>query len=78
MAMPGQLLGEEATAAVGDSLFVKATSLAKWLGAWMETCAEYRGSAALYEELSRLSDDELRRRGLTRETLARYAFKLRD
>ena len=58
--------------------FGSVASIAKWFAAWMEACAEYRGSAALYEQLSRLSDAELRKRGLTRETLARYAFKLRD
>ena len=79
MAMPGQLLGDEAAAtATGGSLFGSVASIAKWFAAWMEACAEYRGSAALYEQLSRLSDAELRKRRLTRETLARYAFKLRD
>jgi hypothetical protein len=79
MAMPGQLVGDEAPAtATGENFLRRAASAAKWLGAWMEAHGEYRGSAALYEELRRLSDDELRKRGLTRETLARYAFGLRD
>ena len=35
--------------------------------------AEARESAASYRELSLLSDAELRKRGLTRETIARFA-----
>ena len=38
---------------------------------WIETCADYYAASAIYEELSRLSDAELRRRGLTGERLAR-------
>ena len=39
--------------------------------AWVESCADAYATAALYGELARLSDAELRRRGLARETLAR-------
>ena len=39
--------------------------------AWIETCADYYDAAAVYDQLSRLSDAELRRRGLSRTTLAR-------
>jgi hypothetical protein len=38
---------------------------------WVETCAEHRAAAAIYEQLSALSDAELTRRGLSRATLAR-------
>jgi hypothetical protein len=38
--------------------------------AWVETCADYYVAAAKYEQLSRLSDAELHRRGLCRATLA--------
>jgi hypothetical protein len=41
------------------------------IAAWMAICAEYHAAAANYEELSRLSDAELSRRGLARDTLAR-------
>ena len=41
------------------------------LCAWVESCADAYAAAALYGELARLSDAELRRRGLARETLAR-------
>ena len=39
------------------------------LSAWIETCADYYQAATLYERLARLSDAELRRRGLSRATL---------
>jgi hypothetical protein len=38
---------------------------------WAITCAEYYAAATMYEQLSRLSDPELERRGFTRATLAR-------
>jgi hypothetical protein len=38
---------------------------------WAETCADHYAAAAMYEQLSRLSDAELTRRGLSRATLAR-------
>jgi hypothetical protein len=38
---------------------------------WMKGCADYYAAAVAYEELSRLSDAELRRRGLSRDILAR-------
>jgi hypothetical protein len=37
----------------------------------LDACADYYAAAAIYEQLSRLSDAELQRRGLARETLAR-------
>lgn len=37
--------------------------------AWLQTCADYYRAASLYDELSALSDAELRRRGLNRATL---------
>ena len=39
--------------------------------AWVTTCADYYAASATYERLSGLSDAELNRRGLSRETLAR-------
>lgn len=41
------------------------------IAAWLATCADYHAAAGMYEELSRLSDAELKRRGLSRDTLAR-------
>jgi hypothetical protein len=42
---------------------------------WYGTCAEYAAVAATYEQLSTLSDAELRRRGLSRATLARDVLR---
>jgi hypothetical protein len=41
------------------------------LAAWVTSCADHYAVAAAYEELSRLSDAELKRRALTRDILAR-------
>ena len=41
------------------------------VGAWLQTCADYYEAAALFDQLSGLSDAELSRRGLSRATLAR-------
>jgi hypothetical protein len=38
---------------------------------WIMVALNHYGAAVAYEQLSRLSDAELRRRGLSRETLAR-------
>jgi hypothetical protein len=36
---------------------------------WADSCADYYAAAAMYQELSALSDAELTRRGLSRATL---------
>ena len=48
-----------------------------WSGfaGWMMVCADSYAAWAIYHDLSRLSDAELRRRGLRRDTLAREAFE---
>jgi hypothetical protein len=46
------------------SLWTRATD-------WARTCADYYAASATYEQLSRLSDAELSRRGLSRDSLAR-------
>jgi hypothetical protein len=40
-----------------------------YLGVWLETSVAYYRAAAMYEQLSKLSEDELRRRGLSRKAL---------
>jgi hypothetical protein len=40
--------------------------------------AKVRGAAVLYEDLSRLSDAELERRGIPRADLPRYIFETLD
>ena len=59
-----------------------AASLSSWIrlagrriATWATTCADYYAAATMYEQLSRLSDAELKRRGLSRDTLARDVCK---
>jgi hypothetical protein len=59
------------------SLGARLGALKAYLAAWIETCAASYEAAALYDRLSGLSDTELRRRGLSRETLARDVFENR-
>jgi len=47
------------------------SSMCRWIGDWIKATADYHAAAAMYEQLSRLSDAELQRRGLSRATLAR-------
>jgi hypothetical protein len=46
--------------------------------AWMRSCADYWAAAAMYDSLSRLSDPELSKRGLSRATLAQDVFRSCD
>jgi hypothetical protein len=48
------------------------------MAAWLAICADYHAAAATYEELSRLSDVELKRRGLSRESLAKDVCEAAD
>jgi hypothetical protein len=62
------------TASSGESASSLPSSiklLSQRLAIWVNTCADYWAAAALYDELRGLSDAELRRRGLSRDTLAR-------
>jgi hypothetical protein len=45
--------------------------IGSWLAAWLDTQADHWAAAAMYQQLSVLSDAELARRGLSRATLAR-------
>lgn len=45
---------------------------------WIATAADYCAAAAVYEQLSNLSDAELERRGLSRSTLARDVCQTYD
>lgn len=44
--------------------------------AWLQTCADYYAASAMYEDLAGLSDAELRRRGLSRDSIARDAVDI--
>jgi hypothetical protein len=46
-------------------------SIGQRVSVWATACADYYSAAALYDELRGLSDAELQRRGLSRDTLAR-------
>lgn len=51
-------------------LFDFSSSLGMRIARWITTAADYYTAAAVYEQLSGLSDAELQRRGLSRATLA--------
>jgi hypothetical protein len=70
-----------ATVAGSESLpatvgFLKA--IGQRIGAYASACADYWAAAAVYEDLRRLSNAELRRRGLSRDTLGHDVFKACD
>jgi hypothetical protein len=46
-------------------------SIRRRVAIWAGTCADYCAASAMYEQLAALSDAELRRRGLSRTSLAR-------
>ena len=60
------------------SLSSSAKSIAEGFVAWVQSCADYWAAANLYDSLHRLSDAELHRRGLSRETLAHDVFRSCD
>jgi len=53
-------------------------SIRELISVWATTGADYFVAAGGYEELSRLSDQELHRRGLKRATLARDVCRAVD
>ncbi len=64
-------LPPETLAAAKPSLVARLRAFKAFLSAWVATCADYYAAAAIYDQLSTLSDAELHRRGLSRDTLAR-------
>ena len=72
---PSPTDGDEA---IGLSRNGRLGPLTAHLATWCETCADYYEAAALYEELSALSDAELQRRGLSRATLAGHVCAVCD
>jgi hypothetical protein len=71
---------EPATRSTGRLALLKAhlSSIRRWIADWIDAAAEYYTAALIYEQLSRLSDAELKRGGLSRETLARDICEIRD
>lgn len=66
------------TARTKRRLLLPLRKLGRYVAAWADTCADCRAAAALYERLSRLSDAELARRGLSRRALALDAVAALD
>ena len=48
-------------------------SIGRQVADWIGTAADYYSAAGMYEQLSKLSEAELHRRGLSRENVARAA-----
>lgn len=71
MTMHEQLPGIAPADATEGHLRGWLASLRTHVAAWVATCAAYYDAATTYERLSGLSNAELQRRGLSRETLAR-------
>jgi hypothetical protein len=72
MTANSQLFATDALAADGTSApapgWIK--SFGQRIVVWVDSCADYLADAAIYQQLSALSDGELARRGLSRGTLA--------
>ena len=62
----------------GGSFSGSITSVARFFILWVKSCGDYYAAAAAYERLRKLSDAELRRRGLSRDTLAQDVFHSYD
>lgn len=58
--------------------FIRLEAFAATVAAWLTACRNYYAASSRYEDLSRLSDAELERRGLTRRTLGRHACEAGD
>jgi hypothetical protein len=59
-------------------LFDLIKSRAGFFIAWLNAYVDYYAAAAIYEQLSKLSDVELHMRGLSRDTLSRDVFQSCD
>ena len=72
--------GVDATPLTGTAISLSSlrTSFGERVKMWASTCADYYAAAALYEELRGLSDAELHKRGISRDTLAREVCKSCD
>src|SRR5262245_32815190 len=55
----------------GSPLIRCLSALGRWIRDALDAMADHYAAMAMYEQLSRLSDAELRRRGLSRDHLAR-------
>jgi hypothetical protein len=73
MSMHDQIISADTFAAgkPAGSLSSRIRAIGGRIATWIDICADYYAAAAMYEQLSVLSDAELMRRGLSRATLAR-------
>jgi hypothetical protein len=62
----------------GSSFAKRLSSMCRWIGDYIDTLADHYAAAAMYEQLSRLSDAELQRRGFSRQDLARDVLAASD
>ena len=60
------------------SLSSSIKSLARFFITWVKSCADYYAAASMNDQLSKLSNAELHRRGLSRDTLIREVFRSCD
>ena len=68
-----------AARASGDATpFQSLKAAAVWVSEWLQSCADHYAAAALYDSLSRLSDTDLDRCGLSRTTLAHDLIHMRE
>ena len=72
MAITEQFSGVDALSSTEKSASLSSSikSLARFLVTWVNSCADYYAAAAMYDQLSKLSNAELHKRGLSRDTLA--------
>lgn len=56
---------------IGELVVAGLSKLRAHVVVWLQTCADYYEAAAIFDQLSRLSNAELSCRGLSRATLAR-------
>src|SRR5262245_52559713 len=80
MTMTEQLSGIEAVPASETAASISSSikMFARHVREWIDSCADYYAAAAMYEQLSKLSNAELQRRGLSRDTLAQDVFQSCD
>ena len=55
----------------GWGIKARVSSAGRWIADYIQMMADYYAAATMYEQLSKLSDAELQRRGLSRHALVR-------
>ncbi len=79
MTLQAQTYGHEATATdAAQSLSSAIKAVYKRIAVWAETCGDYWAAAALYDSLRGLSNAELHKRGLSRDSVAHHACQSCD